>query len=151
MDNMKLFHEEFAAKMWFPAFINMFRQYVEKIPHGFICINNDPNITYDEKFYYGLAEELPFDLEHILGCQESWADSLPQLYDIGSGKMNSKIERISKISKPLECAFDTRDKVKDSGNGSICDVDDRKFPTWDTRGFRPRFGSKKHNKLGPIL
>lgn len=124
--NIETFHEDFAGKMDKNAFINLVRKTTEEVPHGFLCIDNDPNVPYTKKFYAGVAEELPVDLEHIVGCRESWAEDLKQLEDIGSGKMADKLERIRNISK--------RDGVI-IPEPSIGGENDNRAPEWDTSEY----------------
>lgn len=143
------------------AFYNMFREYTEEVPHGFLVIDNDPNIPYEQKFYYGLAEELPVDLEHIVGCKESWKKDLKQLTEIGNGSMGKKIEAISQISKPgtinddpdctsgKSCLWDTREFLTDPDDAETHELQDaslrhlppelRKF----IKGSHPRLAQPK--------
>jgi len=139
-DNLKQFHEDFAGKMDFYAFVRMFRENIEKNPFSFLVIDNDPNVSYDQKFYWGMADKLPFDLDHILGCESFWRDSKEQLYDIGSGKMEKIIERISKVSKK-EADIDQR--IKKNQKNGVLDMADRESPTWDTGDYNVELRGKK--------
>lgn len=114
--------------------------------HGFLVIDNDPNVPYSEKFYYGLAEELPFDLDHIIGCEESWKDNRKQLWEIGDGSMASKIERIALISKPEGIPI-----PKPNGGSELGDVGDRKRPVWDARAFAPQLQRSQGSRVAPII
>lgn len=67
--------------------------------HGFIAINNDPNVGYDKKFYKGKAEDLDVDVKHIMGCVWAWKENKDQLNDIMTGKYQAKMDRIKKLSE----------------------------------------------------
>lgn len=134
MSNLQQFHEDFAAKMDYYAFVHLFRENVEMVKHGFMVIDNDPKISYDQKFFFGVAEEFGFDLEHIIGCMEMWKENNKQLENIANGKIASKIKRISKLSKPGENPFDQKAKK----NVVFEDVADRQRPVWDTGDFDSR-------------
>lgn len=129
LDNLKTFHENFAGKMDYDAFVDLFRRKVEKVKHGFMVIDNDPKVSYNEKFFFAVAEELPFDLDHIIGCKEMWKGSEKQLQNIADGKLAKRMERISKISKPGENPFDKKRKGDDD------DMAGRQRPVWDTTDF----------------
>lgn len=120
MGNLEEYHKSFAGKMERGAFYNMFRKFTEDVPHGFLVIDNDPNVPYDEKFFAGLAEELPVDLDHIVGCKQAWKKDMKQLEEIASGKMQKKIDAIGKISKP-----ESLNDSPDSSASQSC--------VWDTR------------------
>lgn len=145
-DNLKTFHENFAGKMDYYAFVNLFREKVEKVKHGFMVIDNDPKVSYDKKFFFGVAEEMPFDLDHIIGCEEMWKDSEKQLHQIADGKLASDMERISKICKPGENAFDKKKKGGKEKEELFHDMAGRQRPTWDTSDFANSGGSGRPDK-----
>ena len=145
-DNLKTFHENFAGKMDYYAFVNLFRESVEKVPHGFMVIDNDPKVSYDEKFYFGVAEEMPFDIDHIIGCKEMWKESVKQLEKIADGGLQKRMERISKISKPGDPAnsFDRKPKKDEL---LLDDVASRKRPIWDTSDYTHGGGGGRPHKI----
>lgn len=67
--------------------------------HGFIAINNDPNVGYEKKFYKGKAEDLPVDIKYIMGCERAWKQNATQLKDIITGKYQEKMDRIKRLSE----------------------------------------------------
>lgn len=92
------FWEDFAGKSDKKAFYRMMEKYLND--HGFIAIDNQPNVPYDKKFYYGKAEELPAKIDYILGCEQAWAGQERQLFEIETGKLEKKAKRISALKKP---------------------------------------------------
>lgn len=98
--SMEEYWMSFAGKMDKHAFFWLLRTYVEKVPHGFLAIVNDPNVPAEEKYFFGLADEEEVGLDTIMGCREFWMGSEKQLEDIMSGKMAEKREKISNLSKP---------------------------------------------------
>lgn len=138
LDNLDQFREDFAGKMEKYAFQNLFRRYVEEIPHGFLVIDNDPNLPYDQKFFAGVAEIMPFDLDHIVGSESTWKDDMQQLQEIADGGMQAKIDLLSKMSDPENDLFDPRNQQNyiqtPYGRVYVSDLDDRQRPVWDARG-----------------
>lgn len=114
------------------AFANLFREGVELVPHGFMVIDNDPTLSYDEKFFFGVADQLPFDINNIIACEEAWKDNIKQLTEIATGEMQEKIDRKSKFSEPGANIFD---KPKPNKNGIFTDMDDRQRPVWNARDY----------------
>lgn len=145
LPNMEEYWQDFAGKMDRHAFYAVMREFTERVPHGFLCIDNDPNIPYDQKFYYGLAEELPFDIDHIFGCEEMWKESYQQLVKIANGTMQEQIDRIAKISKPDGIY------IPPENNGELGSMDDRERPTWDTSRYLPGAGGSDNHKMGVLL
>jgi hypothetical protein len=141
IDNLKEYWEDFAGKMHYQGFVQLMRKHTEEVEHGFLVIDNDPNVPYSKKFYYGVAEELPFDLDHIIGCQELWAENNKQLFEIANGTMADKIDRINQISKPDGIKIPSPDD----------DVDDRQRPVWNTRAFAPVVGSMAARRMAPLV
>lgn len=119
-DSIDEFWKDFAGKMDKKAFIQYMDDYCARVPHGFIAIVNDPNCPIEEKFYYGLAEEVPVGLETIVGCREFWKGAEKQLEEIRDGTIAMRIEKIKELSKPNERL--RREKAqkeeKDRGNES---------------------------------
>jgi hypothetical protein len=100
-NSLEEYWKSFAGKLEKEAFVMMMREYVEKVPHGFIAIVNDPNIALEDKFFYGLAEETPVSIDYIVGAKEFWMGSEKQLQEIADGTMKKKREKIDKLSKPM--------------------------------------------------
>ncbi len=74
---------DFACKMDKKMFAQMLQVCSED--HGFLFVDNDPNLPYDQKFYRGRAEII--DYEFVVGCEEYWRGADKQLQQIFSGKM----------------------------------------------------------------
>ena len=125
MGNLEEYHHSYAGKMDKHAFYTMFRKYTEEVPYGFLCINNDPNIPYDEKFFSGVASELPVDLDHVVGCALAWKGNIKQLKEIADGSMQKRLDRIKNISNPEGDL-----KIED-------DSSSLKSGVWDTSEYRP--------------
>lgn len=81
------------------AFVKFMDDFCARVPHGFIAIVNDPNCPPEEKYYFGLAEEVPVSIDTIVGCPEFWAGSEKQLEEIRNGELAEKIEMIKLLSK----------------------------------------------------
>lgn len=129
--NLEEFWHSFAGKMDKYAFYALMRKTTEEVPHGFLVIDNDPNKNYDEKFYAGVAEELPTDLDHICCCEEAWRKDYKQLVEIANGKMARRLELISQISKP-----EGELKIQD-------DSPSLKSGVWDTSQYESYLDGKK--------
>lgn len=99
-DSIEEYWKCFAGKIEKKAFVMFMEEYLDKTPHGFVAILNDPNCPPEEKYYYGVADVIDVELDSILGCQEYWAGSEKQLEEISNGKMKHKIELIKKLSEP---------------------------------------------------
>lgn len=99
-DSIEEYWKDFAGKMSKDEFFDMFRRCTEDVEHGCIVINNDPNIHYEEKFFYAKAEEVANNIHHIVGCKEMWDDNEEQLHDIKTGTVQKELKLIEKLSKP---------------------------------------------------
>lgn len=129
--NIEEYWSSFAGKMDKYAFFHLMRKYTEEVPHGFLVIDNDPNKCYDEKFFYGVAEEIPCDIDHICCCEEAWRKNYKQLVEIATGKMAEKLELISQISNP-----EGNLKIQD-------DSPSLKSGVWDPAQYRPYLDRKE--------
>lgn len=67
--------------------------------HGFVAVDNDPNVSYDKKFYYGKAEDLGVDHKYIMGCKQAWQGSEKHYHDLLTGKLKKKIENTARLSE----------------------------------------------------
>ncbi len=98
-DSIDDYHKFFASKMPKKQFYWLFREYCEKVPHGFLAIVSDKG--YDEdKFYHGVADLLPITIDHIVGCEEFWKGSEKQLEDIADGSMQEKFDKLKLLGEP---------------------------------------------------
>lgn len=100
LDTLETFWKEFAGKLRKDEFIAMFRQYVEDTPHGFLFIDNDPNVDYKNKFFYGVAKKVKINIKHVACCAEAWQDDRDQLHKIADGTYARQIDMIADLSKP---------------------------------------------------
>ena len=98
-DSVWDYHNDFASKMPRKQFEWMFREYCEKIPHGFLAIVADKAYD-DDKFYYGVADLLPVDINAIVGCPEFWKGSEKQLESIADGSMQAKFDKLKLLGEP---------------------------------------------------
>lgn len=96
-DSLDHYWKDFAGKMDRNEFYDMFVEYCEKVPHGFLMVVTDA--PYDKKFYYGVAEVLPIDEDHITCCEEAWRENEKQLAAIKDGTMQEKIDMISELTE----------------------------------------------------
>ena len=64
--------------------------------YGFLVVDNDPNLTYAEKFYVGKAEII--EEEFVMGCEEFWRGSEKQLREVLSGDLKRKMDLISELN-----------------------------------------------------
>lgn len=94
-DSMDHYYRDFAGRLDRKVFEAMYK-HATSPQHGFMAINNDPNVPLDKKFYMGKAEYLPAKIEYIVGCREYWHKSEKQLEKIASGKMQENLDRYSK-------------------------------------------------------
>lgn len=99
LNALEEYWKDFAGKMPKDAFYAMFRQYTELTEHGFLVIDNDPNQPYDNKFFYGKADEVPNNIRHIACCREAWEDNKEQYEEIKDGTIQKEIDIISNLSK----------------------------------------------------
>lgn len=124
-NSLEEYWKSFAGKLEKESVIMMMREYVEKVPHGFIAIVNDPNVPLEDKFFYGLAEELPVSIDYIVGAKEYWMGSEKQLQEIADGEMRKKREKITKLSKPMG----------DEGNKETEEEEDEHNSEYNSRHF----------------
>lgn len=93
-DSLEHYYKDFAGRLEsFKVFKRLFEVATCK-PHHFLCVVNDPNVPYEEKFFVGKAEFLKAKKKYILGCEEYWADSSKQLESIASGDMQKRMDRM---------------------------------------------------------
>lgn len=119
--SIDILFEEFAGKFDRNSFMQMMVQGLDQ-EHGFICINNDPNCKEHEKFFKGKADILDAKIDYIIGCQQYWQESLPQLRDIYDGKMQRSAELrtfLAKHRKGLSKDNESKSKIKDINDKSI--------------------------------
>lgn len=144
--NIKAFWEEFAAKMPYECFLQLFIECCQKVPYGFLCIDNDPNVDYDKKFYAGLAEVMPIGLEYLIGSQSAWKGAYKQLMKIGSGEMEKEIELLSLLSKPLEEKEEQKNVRRIDPSAEPMGVDGvgvGEPPAWDAHDLFDYFGIRE--------
>lgn len=99
-DSIDDYRKDFAGKLPTDEWLNMFREKCEKVKHGFLAIVTDA--PYEKKFYYGKADVLPINENHIFGSREFWKGSEKQLRSIADGSMQIKYDMLAKLGKPLE-------------------------------------------------
>lgn len=97
-DSVEHYWRDFAGKMDKKQFYQMFRETTCE-PHTFLCINNDPNCNWDDKFYVGKADLLDADIRYVFGCEDYWKENQKQLEQILSGKMQSILDLRSKMAE----------------------------------------------------
>jgi hypothetical protein len=98
-DSLEHYYKDFAGRLEnMKVFKRLFHVATCK-PHHFLCIVNDPNVPYEEKFFVGQAELLKADTKYILGCAEYWSESLKQLASIADGSMKTKMARMKSLSE----------------------------------------------------
>lgn len=122
-DALDHYWRDFAGKMDRNEFIDLFVRYCERVPHGFLMVVTDA--PYDQKFYHGVADILPINLDWICCCEEAWRENEQQLKEIKDGTMQFRIDQINALSDP----GDIPAKGKDDG-----------------RGFRPAWELPKYEK-----
>src|ERR1700733_2986449 len=97
-DSLDALWANFAAKMNKDMFAQMLQKYGED--HGFLLINNDPNISYRDKFFFGKAEELDCrDNSNIVGCKEGWRKNEKQLKEMEGGDFQLKRDKMRHLGK----------------------------------------------------
>jgi hypothetical protein len=99
-NSIKAYNECFAGKLDPNFFKQMMVNYCEDVPHGFMAIVNNPNVKAKDKYFFGLAEELPVSIDYIVGCKEYWRGSEKQLTNIINGTLAKRIDLIQRLSKP---------------------------------------------------
>lgn len=97
-DSIDEYREDFAGKLDKKQWMWMFREYCEKVKHGFLAVVADAD--YKEKFYYGKADLLPIDEKAIIGCPEFWKGSEKQLEQIKDGTMKRKFDMLASLGEP---------------------------------------------------
>lgn len=110
--------KDFACKMPKEMFICMMQE--KTLDYGFVLVDNDPNVPYDQKFYFGKADII--DEEFVLGCREFWKGSEEQLATIFDGSMYRHIEETSDLN-------DADSKLTETLLQSFQDVDEKEFLT----------------------
>lgn len=96
--SLEMYAENFSGKMDKNVFIQFLKKATEE-EHSFLVINNDPNISYKDRFYSGKAEMLDADPRYIIGCRDYWMDSRKQLSDLVSGKMQRRMELRAELTQ----------------------------------------------------
>lgn len=132
--NLEEYWKSYAGKMDKYQFYNLMREHTEMVPHGFLVIDNDPNVDYNHKFFAGVAEEIPCDIDNICCCSHAWKSNEKQLIEIANGKMARRLELISQISKT---------------EGNLLVEDDSpslKSGIWDTTQYRPYLDSEEESR-----
>ncbi len=99
-DSIDEYRKDFAAKLPKKQWEKMFRDYTEKVEHGFLAIVADK--PYEEKFYHGKADLLDIKEDYILGCKEFWKGSEKQLESIRDGTMQKKYDLLKTLGDPPE-------------------------------------------------
>lgn len=99
-DSCDGYWKDFAGKMDKYQFYNWFQKYCGNVKHGFLAIINDPNCPPEEKFFYGVADEIDVGMDSILGCREYWSGSEKQLTEIIDGTLKKNIELIHDLADP---------------------------------------------------
>lgn len=94
------YYHEWAGKMDKNEFYAMFTKYCMDIKHGFLFIDNNPQLNYEDRFFYGIADLIKCDGTTIVGCKEYWKGSEKQLKDIVSGRAQQELDLLSKLGKP---------------------------------------------------
>lgn len=112
-DSMDDYRSDFAGKLPKDQWLWMFREYCEKVKHGFLAIVADA--PYEEKFYYGKADVLPITFDHVFGCKEFWKGGEKQLRSIADGSMQEKYDMLAKLGDPPE-EVEERDEPPDHPN-----------------------------------
>lgn len=67
--------------------------------HGFIAIDNQAGVSYDNKFFAGKAEELEAEVKHIMGAKQAWKGHEKQLESLMTGKYKKRADNLSKLKK----------------------------------------------------
>lgn len=114
-DSLEHYWKDFAGKMDKYEFASMFFESVED-QHHFIAIDNNPNTPYEQKFFTGIAKELPAELQYICCCKEAWKDNKKQLIEIASGDMQKRMEFAQLLAKHHRPDESDRVKVRDKIN-----------------------------------
>lgn len=99
-DSIKDYHQAFAGKLDHKTFEMIFTKFCEDQEHGFLVIVNDPNVAAQDKYFYGLAEDVPVGRESIAGCAQFWKGSEKQLKEIQDGTMEKRMEKMKKLTNP---------------------------------------------------
>jgi len=105
--------EDFGGKIPKRVFIEWFRSIVEE-PRVFFAIDNNPNTPPDQKYFSGMAEYVPVDVDHVMGSVGYWRHSLKQLQKIHDGSLEREREKWEQIVEPWEKGKTVQDKKSNS-------------------------------------
>lgn len=99
--SMEIYGEEFSGKMKKRDFMALF-EYATREKHTFLCINNDPNVPIEEKYYVGQAKVLDAEIDYVLGCPYYWKDNMEQLESIADGSMQKAIDLKAEMNEHID-------------------------------------------------